>query len=239
MGTDIHLYVERREGAKWVSCDVWETDKYEPGIKTVPYGKHFYDDRNYDLFAILANVRNGSGFAGVDTGDGFVPLSEPRGLPEDMSPELTAEATRSMEHTPSWVTLKELMDYDWTRTTLKRGVVNAAEYAKWAAWRRGQNLGPESYCGGVSGRDVRHVSEEEMATIVRDAEKAARSGAGANLCNSDVWEAVGAPLKNLYCRVSWTTPYYRAANEFLSECVPRLWRLGKPEDVRLVFWFDS
>ena len=104
MGTDIHFYVERRNGKGWVSCDTWEDDEYEPGRKTVPFHQHFYDTRNYDLFAILANVRNGRGFAGTDTGDGFVPLCEPRGLPDDMSAELVKEA-EGCDHTPSWVTL--------------------------------------------------------------------------------------------------------------------------------------
>jgi len=30
-------------------------------------------NRNYDLFAILANVRNGHGFAGIKTGGGIRP----------------------------------------------------------------------------------------------------------------------------------------------------------------------
>src|SRR5215469_11787636 len=35
-----------------------------------------YGWRNYDLFAILAGVRNGSGFGGCDTGDPVVPIAE-------------------------------------------------------------------------------------------------------------------------------------------------------------------
>ena len=239
MGTDIHLYVERRDGDKWVSCDAWEPDSYEPNTMSVPYKKHFYSDRNYDVFAILADVRNGRGFAGVDTGDGFVPLVQPRGLPDDLSPELHAEAEASLDHTPSWVTVQELMDYDWTRTTNKRGVVSAVEYAQWAGWRRGAGKGPESYCGGISGRDIKHITEEEMAVLVRDTEKAVRAEATDHPTNGQVRDIVGQRLKNLYCQVSWTEPYYEAASNFLSECLPKLWRLGKPENVRIVFWFDS
>lgn len=43
------------------------------------------DSRNYDWFSILADVRNGIGFAGVKTGGRFSVISSPRGLPEDIS----------------------------------------------------------------------------------------------------------------------------------------------------------
>lgn len=41
------------------------------------------DNRSYDTFAILANVRNGYGFAGCDTGDGYEPICEPKGFPNN------------------------------------------------------------------------------------------------------------------------------------------------------------
>lgn len=69
MGTDIHLMLQVKQGGNWLDiepCAGWSRP------------------RNYDLFAILANIRNGSGFAGVPTGEGFVPISEPRGIPQDL-----------------------------------------------------------------------------------------------------------------------------------------------------------
>jgi hypothetical protein len=239
MGCDIHFYVERRNGSGWKSCDVWEKPEYEDeGDRlTVPYGKHFYGDRNYDTFAILANVRNGHGFAGVDTGDGFVPIAEPRGLPDDLSPELKAEADAYLEHTPTWLLLKELMDYDWTRTTTKRGWVSGAEFEDWTSYNRGRGLGPRGWSGGVSGGSVQHISEQEMerrVQAIRDEFK------GRPLpWRNEFQTAIKERLEGVYCLVSWQTPYYRAASSFLSETLPRLWRLGAPEDVRCVFWFDS
>ena len=51
MGTDIHMYIERRDpgSTEWrrVDCETW-------------------DDRSYVTFAVLANVRNGYGFAGAN-----------------------------------------------------------------------------------------------------------------------------------------------------------------------------
>lgn len=239
MGTDIHLYVERFDGTQWLSCDQWAPDEYsDTPCRTVPFGKHYYDNRNYDLFAILADVRNGRGFAGIDTGDGFVPIAEARGLPNDLSPELKAETEAYLDHTPSWLLVAELMQYDWTRTTNKRGVVSAAQYAEWAAWRRGQGRGPEAYCGDVSGPRIRRIPESDMAMLVRDTEKIVRETDGVT-SNGEVWKAIGKRLADTYTQVSWNVPYYRAADDFLSECLPRLWRLGDPDKVRIVFWFDS
>lgn len=44
----------------------------------------FWDDeRHYQLFSVLADVRNGYGFAGVPTGEWVKPISSPRGIPQD------------------------------------------------------------------------------------------------------------------------------------------------------------
>lgn len=239
MGTDIHFYVERKNGSGWKSCDVWEPSEYEDdkNILTVPYGKHFYGDRNYDVFAMLANVRNGSGFAGCDTGDGFTPIALPRGLPDDLSPELRKEADAMLEHTPTWLTLKELMDYDWTQVTTKRGWVSGIEYERWTFCDRERGHGPASWSGGISGGGIEHVTEQEMQ---RRMEAIRKRFEGKPLPWRDQFvAAVKQQLGSTYCVISWQIPYYRAASGFLGETLPRLWRLGTPEDVRCVFWFDS
>jgi hypothetical protein len=48
----------------------------DEGTLSTPYEKEIYHERNYSLFALLANVRNSAGVK---------PISEPRGLPEDVS----------------------------------------------------------------------------------------------------------------------------------------------------------
>jgi hypothetical protein len=231
MGTDIHFYVERKEGAKWISCDTWEDDKYEPGNLIVPYRKYFYKNRNYDLFAILANVRNGRGFAGVETGEGFNCIAEPRGLPNDMSPELQNEARRFLDHTPSWLLLSEIMDFDWTQETSKYGMLNALEYAEWARYNKKYGYGPTSYSGDVWGVNVKKVHENVMAERIQEI------AGGAHY--QDFKDAIKTQLSNIYTRVCWKVTYARAAKDFLSEALPRLWRLGSFDKVRCVFWFDS
>lgn len=230
MGCDIHFYVERRDGDKWITCDEWVPSEWDQSSLEVR--KSFYKDRCYDLFGILADVRNGSGFAGAKTGEGFVPISAPRGLPNDLSPELQREADEGMDHTPSWLTLRELLDYDWTRTTTKRGLISACGLHEWERWDRKRGYGPSSYCDAIYGQNVEIISEDGMRARIGEVKASLSEGA-------DIDEALSKAMPNVYCDVSWKTPYYRAARGFWSETMPRLLQLGKPEDVRCVFWFDS
>lgn len=78
MGCDIHFYVEKRINGIWQTADKWSAD-LDDDRPYVDYDDRFYRDRNYDLFGILADVRNGRGFAGVTTGEGFVPIAAPQG----------------------------------------------------------------------------------------------------------------------------------------------------------------
>lgn len=248
MGCDIHLYVERRESAAWISADTWEKSEYDEERVHVPYEKSFYHARNYDLFAMLANVRNGSGFAGVDTGDGFVPICDPRGLPDDLSAQLQAYVDGgAVDHTPSWLTVAELMAYDWTQQTKKRGWVDAVEWARWRDYGK-----PNDWSGGISGGAIEHVSYAAMEKAwikLRDLrgypkERHAcahlRLGSDADKRDlEDFCRFVCGPIQRPYCQVEWRINYYDQASEFLGTVLPRLWRLGKPDDVRIVFWFDS
>ena len=112
MGCDIHVCCERKnyEG-KWINCDHF---KFNPYFDSDSDGDDeeidkwwivpIFDDRNYALFATLADVRN----------YGYIkPISEPRGLPEDIH-YITKELADSWGddgHSHSYYTLKELMDY--------------------------------------------------------------------------------------------------------------------------------
>lgn len=69
MGTDIHSIAQVRVEGVW---------------KTVAVGVGG-DPRDYNLFAMLADVRNGRGFAGIKTADPFPVIHEQRGLPADLA----------------------------------------------------------------------------------------------------------------------------------------------------------
>lgn len=122
MGCDIHWYVEARVKEKWVSQDRVSKEDGEFklveqfGDETIPrkitqasLGESVqwsYIGRNYVLFAVLANVRNGS--------RNPVPcIVKARGLPKDISTEVKAEAERTLvdSHTHSWLLLSEILNW--------------------------------------------------------------------------------------------------------------------------------
>jgi hypothetical protein len=121
MGTDIHIVAEVFRDGAWHLADV-----------DVP------DGRNYWAFAVLAGVRNGYGFAGADRGDPLIPISEPRGLPEDLSLELRAPPEDEAvdipwlgDHSFSWVTLEELLAYDLETPVTLHGRVTPEDAQRW------------------------------------------------------------------------------------------------------------
>lgn len=232
MGCDIHCYAEVKKNGIWEQVgNVFENPYYNPEkqnkeIKesdgtiyhTNPqFIEEAYRVRNYDLFACLANVRNGRGFAFCDTGDGFIPISEPRDLPDDCSNSIREKSDKwgYNGHSHSWILLKELLDESyWEKTTNIRGFVNMSEFKTFL--RDGQ---PESWCGGIWSDTMKEVSVEEMKRL-----------AESNDCNENKY----------YTKIQWQNTYKQSVgNMFFDETINKLKTLGEPEDVRLVFWFDN
>lgn len=155
MGTDIHMIVEVHDGGAWRLAV-----------------REGWGDRSYDVFAMLADVRNGYGFAGCVTGSGFVVAHEQRGLPADLSDEARRdsgedahEANRLYlgDHSFSWLTAGEVVDFFAVeRTTQKRGVVSPLDYISFLIHGK-----PHSFSGDVMGDRVRYVSIDEMDQIAR------------------------------------------------------------------------
>lgn len=191
MGTDIHLAIEVRTNGVWHPVKLteaqWASAPVFPGYN--------WFIRSYDLFAILAGVRNGRAFAGFKTGEGFRPIAEPRGLPNDLSSELQALASDKVEyedaqerfgtgwlgdHSHSWLSLRELGAYDWDQTT------RHAEYEQ-----------DPDLPAGCSTFDAKQIGWSEPVT------------------------------------------YRQSAGQFYTEFMPALAKLGEPDDVRIVFGFDS
>ena len=94
MGCDIHVCAERRDGDRWVH---------------VPMEAEPFSNRNYRVFGFLANVRNYSVVP---------PIAMPRGFPEDASEDARKDYTHWDwdAHTPSWLTVEELTNYDYDQT---------------------------------------------------------------------------------------------------------------------------
>lgn len=246
MGCDIHLYVERLNNGVWEACDNWKVskDEYDSGRKVVDYDSYFYKGRNYDLFSILANVRNGYGFAGVPTGEGFIPISMPRGVPGDCCKEYKDEVANwdCDGHSHSYITVAEIMSYDWTQRIGKTGIVDLKGLARWKTQGK-----PENWSGVISGQGIEifegkdYISEIEMFLKSLD-----KNWYSLNWPNEDATrEAINNHLARItgvdkpHFRVNWGKYYYEAGSIFLSETLPKLWKLGKFEDVRILFFFDN
>lgn len=124
MGTDIYLHAEKRSNGVWHHCGELEE----------------FEIRNYQFFAILANVRNP-----IRSTVPFHFIVEPRGLPDDMSEVLQHEGLLRFGHDPGWVTLRELLDFDWQgKTILRRAVVDPEDVALFGD-------GKQKFPRGVSG----------------------------------------------------------------------------------------
>jgi len=113
MGCDIHSYAERKdESGKYVDLD------FSP-----------FDNRSYGTFGFLADVRNYSAVP---------PISQPRGLPDDVSSEVPErdETWGSDGHSHSWLSVAELVSFDYDSAMEDR--------------RHTVQTGPRSWNGGAT-----------------------------------------------------------------------------------------
>ena len=138
MGCDIHVHVEYKRKMfvgydgnnkevfekKWICGDYFRINPYydryagQFGDEKPLSLLGFCDDRNYTLFATLANVRNYGGTPYIDN---------PRGLPYDVTKEVKANADDwgCDGHSHSYFTLKELIDFQKNAPPLRfRGMIS-------------------------------------------------------------------------------------------------------------------
>jgi hypothetical protein len=131
MGCDIHVFSEVKKTINgietWVNCDDWRYNPYynseDPDGESKMEINPIYRGRNYDLFAVLADVRN--------YGDTKY-ICQPKGLPEDVSQIIKNESDRwsSDGHSHSWFTLKELKDFQKENFKIKHSGLISQEAAK-------------------------------------------------------------------------------------------------------------
>lgn len=284
MGCDIHMWAEIRNREQESEF----AEKYEDEQKWEKVGAEFdypypdedgkpqkseqpYTLRNYDLFGMLADVRNGSGFAGCDTGDGCKPIlgfdeHSLRGFPYNCSLEVAGHAYKNSDcHSHHYLTLREILDYDWDQVMRNRGFVKAITFSEWH--KNGMEGRPSTYCGGVNGEKIKKISIAEMiAKVGTDEFKeyvklhdkheqmnkqafAAREEHGVESDQSRMLEEQrkefwiknlsGNEFEYLYTKIDWDVTYRDAAGEDWWNTVEQLKKLGDPEDVRIIFFFDS
>lgn len=144
MGTDIHYDFQKKTVTK--SGEIWEDLNVDQ-----EYQGKFYIGRDYMLFSVLADVRNGVGFAGVQTYDPLPVIVEPRGLPKDLRFDDDFDDSYCYgDHSYSYLYGSEIMDFFNTpHITTRYGIVSKASYNEWDGVTP-----PDSWCGGIGGPDV-------------------------------------------------------------------------------------
>jgi hypothetical protein len=211
MGTDIYGVFQRLDKATGTWHDI--QSNYE-------------QTRNYQLFAVLAGVRNGVGFAGVHTGDHVTPISEPRGLPSDFA--VTGDGdlhplAAPLKHiysydddgdlsmfigddSHSWLTGLEMLEwYKCAPTVTKAGIVERTVYETWNG-----NGRPSGFCSGVFGPNVMLIN--------------------------DTHEEKELSPKWTHIRCQWQSDLGVELAHFFTEVA---WLVFAHEEIRFVFGFDS
>ncbi len=123
MGTDITIFVEEQsKDGSWELVDEPvkhdQPYNYIDEIKFLP--RSMDSGRNYNLFAILANCRNG-----LRSEELFKPIADQRGVPDDLS-EIAKRVYESSDdyHNATWYYIEEVLDYDWSQTMQFAGDVD-------------------------------------------------------------------------------------------------------------------
>lgn len=202
MGCDISIYVERKGyDGKWYNCDYFVQSIYSPG----KYHRiSIFDDRSYALFATLANVRN---YSNTDY------IREPKGFPNDAGDYLRSEYEDwgRYDHSHSYLTLQELIDFQNEKHPLKRSGMLSPEALKQFDEH---GILPDTWCQGINDPDYEFRKWEEdidiLAPIVDDLKKRADD---LNMIRKYAWDAKNENLRQ--------KAYEDAAN------------------IRIVFWFDN
>ena len=130
MGADIHLFTEIKKSInsedKWVNVDNWRYNPYyqegNNNWERMLSVESIYSGRNYELFGILAGVRNRNNDM----------IDDPRGLPEDVSEVTKKESDRwdGDGHSHSWLTLRELKEDQGLHPVVKRSGFISPEAAE-------------------------------------------------------------------------------------------------------------
>lgn len=228
MGCDIHIIAEVKEGNTWVpnSLKIFKNSYYDPHGKfdwqhdeliVNPTGR-----RHYDWFSILANVRNGYGFAGVITGQEFAVIAKPRGVPLDASADWQDQVQQweGDMHSHSWLTIEDFDAFDWNQVCMKTGVIPLVAYTA----IRGTNVAPDEWSGSISGPNIVTITEAKADKLL--------------LQQDDLIDVKFK--KDIYVQYYWSILYREWFADELEQTIAPLRELTKKYgQARLCFGFDN
>lgn len=144
MGCDIHAFAEKRKDkkAKWVLVtDVFPLSDFDKDWYKKEKGDHPFDWRQYGMYGFLADVRNYS----------HVPvIAEPKWvIPEDATKEVKEEFEKwnGDAHTATWLTAKQLLDFDYDQVFWDKRVTRDGDGAAEANEGEGEHLTIREFLG--------------------------------------------------------------------------------------------
>lgn len=213
MGCDIHIRIQVQDESGWHDVS-WQPKPWRDDEKPkdgIPVAPDCFDSRNYNKFAILANVRNGYGFAGIKTGERWPSIAGDRGLPDGMS---EPDDYSLGDHSFTWMTLEELKAFDWHGTkSWLYGCVPANEYERLTTM--GQT--PTRYSGDVTGPGI----------LIYEPDDYKSAKLRGDLCERP------------YVRMGWPITAKDATGDWPGEVLPWLDTLAAGRPLRLLMGFDS
>ena len=192
MGTDIHLEVERydEEMNDWIDINkqalpyrgtlnhIYKNpDDGEEKAKISQeelqemifgYWNENPEIRCYMIFSLLADVRNGYGFAGVETYQKIIPIDSLRGFPNKSSFDEVFDEAEEWCHSFTYYSMKELLEHDgWNTSVQNTGYV---PFNDWKEYVESQDTdspltAPKNYSGDVWGDGVEKYSMDDFENL--------------------------------------------------------------------------
>lgn len=218
MGTDIHYRFETK-----VKAEQNQVATKADASEWVTIETRYEGHRHYLLFAVLAGVRNGYGFAGVYRHEPLQPIAEGRGLPPDLKFG-EDEDWEFGDHSRTWVLGSEILEWaKLDRMLVHAGIISREQFESWGG------KSPDSYCGGVSGPGVLVIDDINSATTLgcvnREYSKESQLVAGGD-----------TEIPWTHIRVYWAEALNESIGDFLSIIREEMDKHG---EIRMVMGFDS
>jgi hypothetical protein len=141
------------------------------------------------------------------------------------------------DHSFSWLTLRELKEYDYDQETMKCGVISEAQYIE----HKATGELPNSWSGGVSGWAHETVSPDEMDKIIAGTRKREIRDPQSSCLVPRVAATLAPTGVSYSVRIWWRVKYRDVARMILNEMIPAMEKVadGDLDSVRVVFGFDS
>lgn len=169
-----------------------------------------FDERNYNRFAILAGVRNAYDYD----------FGEPKGLPDDVSLVIKMLDDQFGEgHSHSWITLHELLDFNWEEKLVHSGYFNPIVF--------------RYHLSDILNNNIRYFPEKPFESKIVEISKDVMIKYLAGHC--DFFNE----SNHYYTKIEQYGTYKQEfGGKYLDKLISRLQSFGDPDDVRIVFWFD-